>query len=81
VTRRPSGVKPQVKGAQGPVGGANPMAGRPHFELVQAKTWWLCSYIGLQEYPMLESRWKPGGVAGRPLGWPTGRPTPPNRLN
>jgi hypothetical protein len=38
VTRRPHGVKPQVKGTQGPGGQPNPLAGRPHIELVQAKT-------------------------------------------
>jgi hypothetical protein len=38
VTHRPGGAKPQVKGAQGPVGRPNPLADRPHFELVQAKT-------------------------------------------
>jgi hypothetical protein len=74
VTHRPCGAKPQVKGAQGP-------AGRPHFELVQAESWRLHSYIGSQEYPMPESWWKLGGVAGRPRGWPPGRPSPPNRLN
>jgi hypothetical protein len=42
VTHRPHGAKPQVKGAQG-------LAGRPHFESVQAKTWWLRSYIASQE--------------------------------
>jgi hypothetical protein len=30
---------------------------------------------------MPESRWKPGGVTGRPRGWLLGRPSPPNRLN
>jgi hypothetical protein len=68
VTLRPRGAKPQVKGAQGLAGRPNPMAGQPHFESVQAETWWLRSYVGSQEYPMLESRWKPGGVAGRPRG-------------
>jgi hypothetical protein len=38
VTRTPRGAKPQVIGAQGP-------AGQPHFELVQAETWWLHSYL------------------------------------
>jgi hypothetical protein len=61
VTCRPRGAKPQVKAAQGPVGQA-------HFELVQAETWRLRSYVGLQEYPMPESRWRPGAVAGRPHG-------------
>jgi hypothetical protein len=81
VTRRPCEAKPQVKGAQGPVGQPNALSGQPHFELVQVETWWLHSYIGLQEYPMLESRWKLGGGAGRPRGWTPGRPSPPNRLN
>jgi hypothetical protein len=31
--------------------------------VIQAETWWLRSYIGSQEYPMLESRWKLRGVA------------------
>jgi hypothetical protein len=68
VTRRPHGAKPQVKGAQGPTGQPNPFAGRPHFESVHAETWWLRSYVGSQEYLMLESQWKLGGVAGRPRG-------------
>jgi hypothetical protein len=59
VTRRPRGAKPQVKGAHGP-------AGRPHFDSVRAETWRLHSHVGSQEYPMLESRWKLGEVAGRP---------------
>jgi hypothetical protein len=74
VTHRPRGAKPQVKGAQGP-------ADRSHFELVQAESWQLRSYIGSQEYPMPESWWKPWRVAGRPCGWPPSRPSPPNRLN
>jgi hypothetical protein len=78
VTRRPRWAKPKVKGDQGPASRPNPLAGRLHFELVQAKTWWLRSYIGSQEYPMPESQWKPGGVAGRPCGWPPDRPSPPN---
>jgi hypothetical protein len=59
VTCRPRGDKPQVKGAQG-------MAGRPHFELVQAETWWLHSHVDSQEYTVPESWWKLGGVAGWP---------------
>jgi hypothetical protein len=46
VTRRPHGVKPQIKGAQGPAERPNPMASRQHFELVQAETWRLHSNIG-----------------------------------
>jgi hypothetical protein len=61
--------------------GAEGLAGRPHFESVQAKTSQLRSYIGSQEYPMPESRWKLGGVAGWPRGWPPGGSSPPNRLN
>jgi hypothetical protein len=38
VTCRPRGAKPQVKGAQGPVGRPNPFAGRPQFESVPAET-------------------------------------------
>jgi hypothetical protein len=38
-------------------------AGRSHFESVQAETWRLRSYIGLQEYPMPESQWRSGGVS------------------
>jgi hypothetical protein len=68
---RPRGAKPQVKGAQGP-------AGRPHFESVQAETWRPRSYVGPQEHPVLESRWKPGGVAGQPCGWPPGSPSTTN---
>jgi hypothetical protein len=71
VTHRPHGAKPQVKGAQGP-------AGRPHFESVQVETWRLCSHVGSQEYPILESWWKPGGVAGQSCGWPPDHPSPPN---
>jgi hypothetical protein len=71
VTHRPRGTKPQVKGAQGPVGW-------PHFESIQAKTWRLHSHISSQEYPMPESQWKPGGVAGRPRGCSPGHPSPPN---
>jgi hypothetical protein len=37
-TRRPRGAKPLVKGAQGPIGRPNPLAGWPHFESVQAET-------------------------------------------
>jgi hypothetical protein len=71
MTRRPRGAKPQAKGAQWP-------AGRPYFELVQAGTWRLHSPIVSQEYPIPESQWKPGGVTGRPRGWPPGHPSPPN---
>jgi hypothetical protein len=81
MTRRPHGAKPQAKGAQGPAGRPNPMASQPDVELVQAETWWLCSHIGSEEHPMLKSRWKLGGVAGWPHGWPPGHPSPPNRLN
>jgi hypothetical protein len=56
VTRRPRGAKPQVKWAQGPAGRPNPMVGRPHFDSVQAKTWWLHSHIGSHEYPMRENQ-------------------------
>jgi hypothetical protein len=49
VTRRSRGAKPQVIGAQGPADRPNPMAGRLHFELVQAETWWLRSHVGSQE--------------------------------
>jgi hypothetical protein len=68
VTRRPRGAKPQVKGAQGSSGRPNPLAGRSHFESVQAKTWWLRSYVGSQEYPMPKSWWKLGGLASQPHG-------------
>jgi hypothetical protein len=81
VTRRSRGPKPQVKGAQGPAGPPNPMAGRPDFELVQAKTWRLHSHVSSKEDPMPESQWKSGGVAGRPRGWMPGRPSRPNRHN
>jgi hypothetical protein len=79
--RRPRGAKPQAKGAQRPVGRPNPMVGRPYFESVRTETWWLCSHVGSQEYPMPESQWKSGGVASRPCGWPPGRPSPLNQLN
>jgi hypothetical protein len=78
VTRRPRGAKPQVKGAQGPVGRPIPMAGRPHSKSVQAETWWLHSHVGSLEYPMPQSWWKSGGLDGWPRGWPSGRPSPPN---
>jgi hypothetical protein len=81
VTRRPRGAKTKVKGSQGPTSRANPLAGRPHFESVQAETWRLRSYVGSQEYPMFGSWWKPGGVAGQPRGWPPDYPSPPNQLN
>jgi hypothetical protein len=71
-------AKPQVKGAHGPAGKLNPMAGRPHFESVRAETWWLHPHIGLEQDPMLESRWKLGGVVGRPCAWLSGHPSPPN---
>jgi hypothetical protein len=45
VTRRPPRAKPQVKGAQGLASRPNPMAGRPHFESVHAKTWQLHSQV------------------------------------
>jgi hypothetical protein len=78
VTRRPRGAKPQVKGAKGPAGRPNPLVGRPHFESVQAETWRLHSYVSSEEYLMPESRWKLGGVASQPHGWPPGCPSPPN---
>jgi hypothetical protein len=81
VTCRPRGAKPQVKGAKGPAGRPNPIGGRPHFESVQAETWCLCSHVISQEYPMPKSRWKLGGVAGRPRGQPPSCPSPPNQLN
>jgi hypothetical protein len=81
LSRRPHGTKPQVKGAQGPADWPNPMAGQPHFDSVQVRTWWLCSHISLEEDPMLESQWKLGGVVGWPRGWPPDHPSPPNQLN
>jgi hypothetical protein len=81
VTCRPHGAKPQVNGAQGTAGWPNPMASRPHFESVQDETWRLRSYVSLQEYPMPESQWQLGGVARRPHGWLSNRPSPPNQLN
>jgi hypothetical protein len=66
MTRRPRGATPQVKGAQGSASQPNPLDGRPHFESVQSKTWRLHSYVSSQEYPMPESRWKLGGLAGQP---------------
>jgi hypothetical protein len=81
VTRRPHGVEPQVKGDQGPTSRPNPMTGRPHFVFVQAKTWRLRSHVGSQKDPMPESRWKQGGVVGRPRGWPPSHPSPPNQIN
>jgi hypothetical protein len=80
VTHRPRGAKTQVKEAQGLDGrpNPNPKAGQPHFESVQAETWRLHSHVGSQEYPVPESRWKVGGVAGQPRGWPLGGPLPPN---
>jgi hypothetical protein len=48
VTRRPRGAKPQVKGLKGQPA-SHPLASRPHFESIQAKTWWLRSNLGLQE--------------------------------
>jgi hypothetical protein len=74
VTCRPRGAKRQVKGDQGP-------AGQPHFELARAGTWRLCSHVSLEEDPMPERQWKPGGVGDRPCGWLPSRPSPPNRLN
>jgi hypothetical protein len=56
VTRRPHGAKPQVKGAQ-------ELAGRAHFESVQAKTWRLRSYVGSQEHLC-------PGVGGNREEWP-----------
>jgi hypothetical protein len=81
LTRRPCGAKPHVKGAQGPAGWHNPLVDRSHFESVQTKTWRLRSHVGSQEYPMPESWWKLGGVAGRPRGRPPGHASPPNGLN
>jgi hypothetical protein len=74
VTHRSRGAKPQVKGAQGSAGQPNPIASRQHFELVQTETLWLRSHIGSQEYPMPESWWKLGVVAGWPRGRSPGRP-------
>jgi hypothetical protein len=68
MTRRPRGAKPQVKGAQG-------LNSRPHFESVQADTWWLHSHVSSQEYPMPESRWKLRGVL---VGHVDGRPSVPH---
>jgi hypothetical protein len=59
MTNIPRGAKPQVKGPQG-------LAGRPHFESVQTKTWRLHSHLGSQEYPITKTRWKQAGVAGQP---------------
>jgi hypothetical protein len=81
VTRRPSGAKPQAKGAQGLVSRPNPMAGQPDFELVQAETWHLHSHVASEEDHMPKSWWKPRGVAGWLRGWPPGHPSPPNKLN
>jgi hypothetical protein len=81
VTRRTCRAKPQVKGAQGPTGRTNPMAGQPDFESVQAETWRLHSHVGSEEDLMPKSLWKPRGVAGRPHGWPPDHPSPPNQLN
>jgi hypothetical protein len=81
VTRRSHRAKPQVKGAQGSAGRPNPLASRPHFESVQVRTRRLCSHVGLEEDPMPEGQWKPGGVTGRPRGWPPDHPSPPNQLN
>jgi hypothetical protein len=55
VTHRPHGAKPQVKWAQGLVDRLSPTVGRPHFESVQAETWWLHSHDSSEEYPMPES--------------------------
>jgi hypothetical protein len=74
MSRRPCGAKPHVKGAQG-------SADRLHFESIQAETWRLCSHVSSQEYPMSESRWKPGRAAGWPREWLPDCPSPPNRLN
>jgi hypothetical protein len=38
VTRRPCGGQTTIQRAQGPAGRPKPMAGRPHFESVQAET-------------------------------------------
>jgi hypothetical protein len=81
VTRRPHGAKPHVKGTQGLAGRANPMAGRPDFESIQAENWRLHSLVSLEEDPMPESQWKSGGVADRPCGLSPSRPSPPNQLN
>jgi hypothetical protein len=78
VARRPRGAKPQAKGAQGSADQSNPMAGRPDFESVQAKTWRLRSHVGSEEDPMPENQWKSRGVVGQPHGWPLGHPPPPN---
>jgi hypothetical protein len=81
VTRGPRGAKPQVKGAQGLADRPNPLADWPHFESVQAETSRRRYYVGLQGYPIPESQYRLGGVAGRQCGWPPGRPSPPNQLN
>jgi hypothetical protein len=81
VTCGPRGANPQAKGAQGSAGRPNPMAGRPHFESVQAETWQLRSHASSQEYPVPESQSKLGGLADRPCGWLPGHPSPPNQLN
>jgi hypothetical protein len=65
VTRRPCGAKAQVKGAQGPADRPNPMVGRPHFELVRARTWRPRSHVGSEEDPIP----RVGGNRGE---WPTG---------
>jgi hypothetical protein len=78
VTHRPHGAKPQAKGAQGPAGQSNPMAGRPDFGSVWAEAWWLHSHVGSEEDPVPKSQWKSGGVVGRPRGWLPGCPSPPN---
>jgi hypothetical protein len=56
------------------------MADWPDFESVQAQTLWLRSHVSSEEYPMFESQWNLGGVAGWPCGWSPGRPSPPTDL-
>jgi hypothetical protein len=62
-------------------GGLKGSVGRPHFESVRAGNWRLRSHVGLEEDPMPECWWKPGGVADHPRGWPPSHPSPRNRLN
>jgi hypothetical protein len=72
VTRRPRGAKPQVKGAQGPTDRPNPMAGRPHFESVQAETWQLI-HMSVHKsilYSRVSGNWEEW-----PIGHVDGRPT------
>jgi hypothetical protein len=67
VTRRPHGAKPQVKRAQGPAGRPNPMAGRPHFESVQADLVATFTHRFTRVSYALES--VETGRSGRPAMW------------